>query len=146
MARPIDDTEQSQRKKYEQHKKANGTLSYYLEQGNYIGAYVIAYSLLEDRIRAMYVVVQRDINKAELVIEDVKRSVGGIIGYLQKNGYLTKEVAKQLHKANHIRNTLLHDAMWAIDVFKEEDVLKVKDLKNEVAKALERLKKSIKAK
>jgi uncharacterized protein YutE (UPF0331/DUF86 family) len=146
MARPKDDTEESQRKKYEHHKRANGTLNYYLEQGNFIGAYVIAYSLLEDRIRAMYVVVQRDINNAELVIEDVKRSVGGIIGYLDKNGYLTKEIAKQLHKANNSRNSLLHDAMWQIDVFKEADVLKVKDLKNEVAKALERLKKSIKAK
>ena len=72
--RPTDDTKESQRKKYEHHKKANGTLNYYLEQGNFIGAYVIAYSLLEDRIRAMYVVVQRDINKTELVIEDVKRS------------------------------------------------------------------------
>lgn len=144
--RPTDDTKESQRKKYEHHKKANGTLNYYLEQGNFIGAYVIAYSLLEDRIRALYVVVERDINKNELVIEDVKRSVGGIIGYLQKSDYLTKEIAKQLHKANHIRNTLLHDAMWQIDVFKEADVLKVKDLKNEVAKVLERLKKSIKAK
>ena len=144
--RPTDDTKESQRKKYEHHKKANGTLNYYLEQGNFIGAYVIAYSLLEDRIRAMYVVVQRDINTAELVIEDVKRSVGGIIGYLEKNGYLTKEIAKQLHKANESRNSLLHNAMWQIDVFKEADVLKIKDLKNDVAKALEKLKKSIKAK
>ncbi len=144
--RPTDDTKESQRKKYEHHKKANGTLNYYLEQGNFIGAYVIAYSLLEDRIRAMYVVVQRDINKTELEIDDVKRSVGGIIGYLQKKGYLTKEIAKQLHKANESRNSLLHNAMWQIDVFKEADVLKIKDLKNDVAKALEKLKKSIKAK
>lgn len=144
--RPTDDTKESQRKKYEHHKKANGTLNYYLEQGNFIGAYVIAYSLLEDRLRAMYVVVQRDINKTELVNEDVKRSVGGIIGNLQKKGYLTKETSKQLHKANESRNSLLHDAMWQIDVFKKEDVLKVKDLKNDVAKALEKLKKSIKAK
>jgi hypothetical protein len=144
--RPTDDTKESQLKKYEYHKKANGTLNYYLEQGNFIGAYVIAYSLLEDRIRAMYVVVQRDINNTEFLIEDVKRSVGGIIGYLEKNGFLTKEIAKELHRANHIRNNLLHDAMWQIDVFKEVDVLKVKDLKNEVAKALKKLKKSIKAK
>ena len=146
MARPTDDTKESQLKKYEFHKKANGTLNHYLEQGNYIGAYVIAYSLLEDRIRAMYVVIQRDVNNVELEVDDVKRSLGGIIGFLNKNKYLTNDFAKQLHKANYVRNTLLHDAMWQIDVFKEEDVLLVKDLKSKVSKILEKLKKTIKAK
>jgi uncharacterized protein YutE (UPF0331/DUF86 family) len=144
MTRPTNDTKESQLKKYEFHKKANGTLNHYLEQGNLIGAYVIAYSLLEDRIRAMYVVVQRDINNAELKVEDITRSVGGIIGYLAKNEYLTRELSKQLHKANATRNTLLHDAMWQIDIFKEDDVLVVKKLKNEVAKVLEKIKKSVK--
>jgi hypothetical protein len=146
MARPTDDSKESQRKKYEHHKKANGTLNYYLEQGNWIGAYVIAYSLLEDRLRAMYVVIQRDVNKVELVKEDIKRSLGGIIGYLKKNGYLEKEVAKQLHKANDLRNTLLHDAMWQVDVIKEQHVIDIKELKNEIAKVVEKLKKKIKAK
>jgi uncharacterized protein YutE (UPF0331/DUF86 family) len=145
MTRPTNDTKESQLKKYEFHKKANGTLNHYLEQGNLIGAYVIAYSLLEDRIRAMYVVVQRDINKAELETNEITRSVGGIIGYLTKNEYLTKELSKQLHKANATRNILLHDAMWQIDIIKEDDVLVVKKLKNEVAKVLEKIKKSIKA-
>ena len=112
MVRPIDDTKESQLKKYEFHRKANGTLNYYLEQGNYIGAYVIAYSLLEDRLRAMYVVVQRDVNNVVLEEDDIKRSLGSIIGFLNKNKYLTNDIAKQLHKANRLRNTLLHDAMW----------------------------------
>ena len=94
----------------------------------------------------MYVVIQRDVNNVELEVEDVKRSLGGIIGFLNKNKYLTNDFAKQLHKANYVRNTLLHDAMWQIDVFKEEDVLLVKDLKSKVSKILEKLKKTIKAK
>ena len=146
MARPKDDTADSQRKKYEHHKKANGTLNYYLEQGNLIGAYVIAYSLLEDRVRAMYVVVERDVNKVELKTEDIKRSLGGIIGFLKKNGALTKELAKQLHKANDVRNTLLHDAMWEVDVIKEQNVLDVRDLRDEVSKVLEKIKRAIKKK
>lgn len=146
IMRPTDDSTESQRKKYEHHKKANGTLNFYLEQGNLIGAYVIAYSLLEDRIRAMYVVIQRDINKVELIKDDIKRSIGGIIGYLQKQKYLSKELAKQLHKANDNRNRLLHDAMWQIDVFEQGDVLKVIELKKDIAKVLEKLKKSIKEK
>jgi hypothetical protein len=144
--RPIDDSKESQRKKYEFHKKANGTLNYYLEQGNWIGAYVIAYSLLEDRLRAMYVVVKRDIEGIELIKDDINVSLARIVGYLKKNGYLIKELAKQLHKANDLRNTLLHDAMWQIDVIKEEHVIAIKALKNEVAKVVEQLKKKIKAK
>lgn len=146
MVRPTDDSKESQRKKYEHHKKANGTLNYYLEQGNWIGAYVIAYSLLEDRLRAMYVVIQRDVNNVELVKEDIKRSLAGIIGYLKKNGYLEKDFAKQLHKANGLRNTLLHDAMWQVDVITEQHVADVKELKNEVAKVVEKLKRAIKRK
>jgi hypothetical protein len=144
MSRPNDDLPASQLKKYEFHKKANGTLNYYLEQGNYIGAYVIAYSLLEDRLRAMYVVVQRDINNTPFDSDDIKRSLGGIIGYLTKSDYLPKELAKKLHKANEIRNTLLHNAMWQIDIFKQDDVMDIKKLKNEVAKILENIKKKIK--
>ena len=33
MARPKDDEAESQRKKYEHHKKANNTLKHYLEEG-----------------------------------------------------------------------------------------------------------------
>ena len=100
MARPKDDTAESQRKKYEHHKKANGTLNYYLEQGNWIGAYVIAYSLLEDRLRAMYVVVKRDVENAEIIKDEINAPLARIVGYLKKNSYLSKELAKQLQKAN----------------------------------------------
>jgi len=86
VTRPKDDTAESQRKKYEHHKKANGTLNYYFEQGNWIGAYVIAYSLLEDRLRAMYVVVKRDIEGIELIKDDINVPLARIVGYLKKNG------------------------------------------------------------
>ena len=146
MTRPKDDTAESQRKKYEHHKKANGTLNYYLEQGNWIGAYVIAYSLLEDRLRAMYVVVKRDIEGIELIKDDINVPLARIVGYLKKNSYLSKELAKQLQKANMLRNTLLHDAMWQVDVIKEQHVIGIKELKNEIAKVVEQLKKKVKAK
>jgi len=146
MARPIDDTEESQRRKYEHHKKANGTLSYYLEQGNFIGAYVVAYSLLEDRIRAMYVVVQRDIHKVVTTKNDINAPFARIVDYLQKNNHLSKELAKRLYKSNDIRNTLLHDAMWEIDAIKEKNVSNVGDLRDEVSSVLEKLKRVIKRK
>ena len=146
MSRPNNDLPASQHKKYEFHKKANGTLNYYLEQGNHIGAYVIAYSLLEDRLRAMYVVVQRDVNKTQPDLKDIKGSLAGIISRLTRDGYLPIELKGKLLRANMERNTLLHDAMWQIDIFKQDNVLVVKKLKNEVAKILENIKKTVKPK
>ena len=143
MARPKDDEAESQRKKYEHHKKANNTLKHYLEEGNYIGAYVIAYSLLEDRVRAMYVVVQRDVHKVVYTQNDINAPFARIVDYLQKNNHLTKELAKQLYKANDNRNTLLHDAMWELDVFKEKDVTTIGKLRDEVSSVLEKLKRVI---
>ena len=146
MARPKDDTAESQRKKYEHHKKANSTLNYYLEQGNWIGAYVIAYSLLEDRLRAMYVVAQRDIHKVVTTDEDIKAPFARLVGYLKKNNHLEQEFASKLQKANDNRNKLLHDAMWELDVIKEKDVANVTNLKNDLAKVVEKLKKKVKVK
>ena len=142
--RPKSDDKDSQLKKYEFHKKANGTLNYYLTQGNLIGAYVIAYSLLEDRIRAMYVVVQRDIHNVVIVEEDIKAPFARLVTYLKKNNHLTKELAKELYKANDNRNKLIHDAMWQIDVIKEKDIEELKKLKNAVSKVVESLKKQVK--
>lgn len=140
--RPKTDDKESQRKKYEFHKKANGTLNYYLEQGNLIGAYVIAYSLLEDRVRAMYVVVQRDFHNVVISIDDINAPFARLVGYLKKNNHLSKDLSNELQKANDNRNKLIHDAMWQIDAIKEEHIANVKKLKNEVAKLLEKLKKN----
>jgi len=144
MARPKNDDAESQLKKYEHHKKANSTLKHYLEQGNLIGAYVIAYSLLEDRLRAMYVVVQRDVHKVYIKESDINSSYGNIVEYLRLNKHISDELAKRLFKANSQRNSLLHNAMWEIDVFKDIDINKVSKLKDEVSSILEKLKRKIK--
>ena len=142
MPRPKDDEAESQRKKYEHHKKANSTLRHYLEKQNFIAAYVIAYSLLEDRLRAMYVVVQRDIHKVVTTKNDINAPYARIVDYLEKNNHLSKELAKRLYKSNDIRNTLLHDAMWEIEVFKESDVTNVGKLRDDVSSVLEKIKRT----
>ena len=146
MARPKNDDAESQLKKYEHHKKANSTLKHYLEQGNLIGAYVIAYSLLEDRVRAMYVVVQRDIHKVYTTDDDVNSAYARIVKYLKLNNHISEELAKRLFKSNDQRNSLLHNAMWEIDVFKESDINNVRKLKDEISSILEKLKRKIKKK
>ena len=146
MARPKDDEAESQRKKYEHHKKANNTLKHYLEEGNYIGAYVIAYSLLEDRVRAMYVVAQRDVHKVVYTQNDINAPFARIIEYLRDNNHLSMELAKRLQKSNDTRNTLLHNAMWELDVITNDHITRVKKLRDEVASDLEKIKRRIKRK
>lgn len=45
--------------KYVTFKRAYGTITQCMGARNYIGAYVVAFSLIEDRVRAMYVVWHR---------------------------------------------------------------------------------------
>jgi hypothetical protein len=146
MARPKDDVAESQRKKFEHHKEANSTLSYYLDQGNLLGAYVIAYSLLEDRLRAMYVVVQRDIHKVVYTEAEVNGSLARIINYLKENNHLTKELANSLQKSNLSRNNLLHNAMWELNVVSKDHITRVRKLRNEVSSQLEKIKRAVKKK
>jgi len=146
MPRPKDDATESQRKKFEQHKEANSTLSYYLEQGNLLGAYVIAYSLLEDRVRAMYVVVQRDIHRVFYKEADINGSFSRIVDYLKDNNHLTKELAKSLQKSNLSRNNLLHNAMWEINVVTKDHINRIRKLRGEVSSQLEKIKREVKKK
>lgn len=146
MPRPIDDQLESQIKKYETHKQANSTLNYYLDQGNLLSAYVIAYSLLEDRVRAMYVVVQRDVHKVFYRAKDINAPFARIIEYLRDNNHLSMELAKRLQKSNDTRNTLLHNAMWELDVITNDHITRVKKLRDEVASDLEKIKRRIKRK
>lgn len=146
MARPKDDVAESQRKKFEHHKEANSTLSYYLDQGNLLGAYVIAYSLLEDRIRAMYVVVQRDVHKVFYRESDINGSYARMVDYLKDNNHLSNELASRLKKSNDARNNLLHNAMWELNVVTEDHITRVRKLRNEVSSQLEKIKRAVKKK
>ena len=146
MARPKDDAAESQLKKFENHKEANSTLSYYLDQGNLLSAYVIAYSLLEDRVRAMYVVVQRDVHKVFYRESDINGSYARMVDYLKDNNHLSNELASRLKKSNDARNNLLHNAMWELNVVTKDHITRVRKLRNEVSSQLEKIKRAVKKK
>lgn len=128
----------TQQEKYVAFRKAYGMVNDYQREGNYIGAYVIAYSLLEDRIRAMFVIYYRATQEAEPKQDKIDDHFKKIISKLVHHQYLDEAFAnKVLDEANR-RNELLHAAMWKLDAFTEKSVA---DLKAIVREADNRLKK-----
>jgi hypothetical protein len=87
-----------------------------LTQGNHIGAHVIAFSYLEDRITAMDVVrcSVANLNRRAWV------EFGRMVGRLQSAGDVPADLGKQLRDAAQERNRLFHAAMWNLTCFSAE--------------------------
>jgi hypothetical protein len=107
----------SQQEKYIGFKKAFETITHYLEQDDLLAAYVIAFSLVEDRVRAMFVVWHRDTKKNEPTLRQVAASFSGHVDSLRKAGDISQSDAQMLLDEARIRNELLHSAMWNLEAF-----------------------------
>lgn len=144
--RPLGDSDYQQKLKYQAHKTANGVLNHYIATENYIGAYVIAHSLLEDRIRAVYVIVFRDI-KANTAwrATDSKISIGKILKALHAENFLKSRTFNLAIKLTSYRNTLIHAAMYNVNKIQLIHVTDVVNLRNDFAKLVRDLKRQIKA-
>ena len=113
----------SQNQKYLGFKKAFNTYKHHLENENYIAAYVIAFSILEDRVSAMYVIRLRQTQKKP----DVWHSFVKKLGILKANGDIDDSNYAEWKKAAMNRNSKIHAAMWRVDEFSKtdcEDVIK----------------------
>jgi hypothetical protein len=108
--------------KKEHFAKAFETYKHCLEAQNHIGAYVIAFSILEDRINALYItryIIIYGVYPSEKIVHETGFSKK--VRYLHKYGDIDKvEQDDWLLRAIE-RNTKLHAAMWNIDEFKPED-------------------------
>ena len=103
--------------KYVAFKTAYQTIAYYLAQDNFLAAYVVAFSLIEDRIRAIFVVWHRNVKKDEPTPKQVAANFSSHISQLQVAGDIPQEDANLLLKEAKIRNELLHAAMWNLKAF-----------------------------
>lgn len=143
MARPLDDGEDAQRTKYVAFRTAYGLVNSYEQSQNYIAAYVIAFSILEDRIKAMYVVGFRQQHGRNPKEGAVEEGFGKLVNSLLHLQYLTKEMAETLRAEAVQRNHLLHTAMWKLDAFTPESVIRVKALVRKIEAILKSKKKEL---
>lgn len=106
--------------------RAVETVHHYLAAGNFIGAYVVAFSILEDRITAMYVTcLQEEAGRANQADCQRHQRLAEKMGLLVSRGVITVTNKEQWLAIANERNRKLHDAMWNLDEFQAADVERI---------------------
>lgn len=139
-----DDTPDGRAKKYLVHKNAHSTLKYSLATQNYVAAFLLAFSLLEDRVRAMFVVLKRDVNKEPVHEVEIRQRITDIFAYLHNEGAINSEQKNELRKLFRFRNKLAHSSMWHLHAFRYSDVQEAMSMHRKISNLTERLKRQVK--
>ena len=132
MARSKNDNEMTSIGKYEVFKKAFGTLNFFVQSGNTIGAFVLSFSVLEDRMRAAMVDCFKRASEPIGAENISKIPFAKLVKRLKRVGAIDSDLEKRLLAAAELRNELTHQMMWRLDVFSVEHVETIKKLINEV--------------
>jgi len=104
--------------KYVAFKRAIDTYRVYLAQGNRIGAYVVVFSILEDRLSACYFLLHQEKNLQPRCRhpEFMRR-----LGFVKAQSDMTNEEYSRCAVLADERNRLIHAAMWNLDAFDQAD-------------------------
>lgn len=145
-ARPQGDEPEEQLYKAHQHKKAHDLYKEYLTNKAYLSAYTIAFSLLEDRLRAMAIVKQRDVLKGDGYRVFITQSIARVIGFVYDKTPENSFLIQNLKNAAINRNKFMHEAMWRTDAITQIDVEHVMNLQGVVKNDLDKIKRKLKKK
>lgn len=104
--------------KYVSFRRAFDTVKAHETNGNFIGAFVVAFSLLEDRIGALYTMTKA--HRGEPIAKE-NTSFGAKVSYLARNNELTADLRDECLRLARERNKKLHAAMWRLDEFQSGD-------------------------
>lgn len=144
--RPQGDSPAEQLIKFKHHKAANGILKMYIDKCDFLAAYTIAFSLLEDRIRASAIVKKRDLLNSNDYEKFVTEKLGHVADFLYAKSPSHAIFLKNLKTVFFNRNKLLHEAMWRVNAISLKDIDTVIELRDIVASDLKLLKKQIASK
>lgn len=142
--RPLTDTPIDQKTKQEAHKKAQQTLKHYLKTRQFLAAFVVAFSILEDRLGALDVVYRRDIAADGSHPSPKPRGFAQMVTLLNEKGYISDSLRKRLFKVNGLRIDVFHASMYNITAVKRLQVERVIRVTRLIASRLEREKRLIK--
>lgn len=124
----------SPKEKYVTFKRAFDTIKTYREQKNYLAAYVVSFSVIEDRVRALYVKWHSATKMAKLTDKQINASFSGLVTTLAANNVIKTELAECLKHEAVRRNELLHAAMWNLNALSDDvvgEVIKIaRDINN----------------
>jgi hypothetical protein len=103
-------------------RRAFDTYRHYLDGQNYIGAYVVAFSILEDRINALFITryrIQHGDYPTELRVQ--RTPFARKLAYLLSQGDIAQDDHDTWSACAADRNSKVHAAMWNLDAFQRAD-------------------------
>ena len=112
--------ELSQASKYRGFKRAFVVFDTHLRVSNFIGAYVVAFSLFEDRVTASFL-LSKDIKGISRPAASQHIGLSKKVKFLKSVGHISQDQRKRWLEAAKVRNDLIHAAMWNVDIFTAED-------------------------
>ena len=134
MGRTFADDALSPYAKYETFKKAYDNVNFFTESGNLIAAFVLCFSILEDRLCAAVVVCGRA-HKRKINEDNVSKMMfKHRIDHLLEMKAIDDILYERLLKAAYLRNDLTHKMMWRLDVFHASQIKTLRSLINELQK------------
>lgn len=143
MGRSVADDALSPFAKYETFKKAYDNVNFFTESGNLIGAFVLSFSILEDRLCAAVVVcgraLQYKINENNVSKMPFKQR----IDHLLAMEAIDVDLHERLQNAAYLRNDLTHKMMWRLDVFHASHIKTFRSLINELQRSQRKHEKLI---
>ena len=146
QVRPRGDTPAEQLLKFKHHTEANDTLKLYISKKQYLSAYTVAFSLLEDRLRAMAIVKERDLLGGDDYQKFVTLGIAKVISFAYERTTDNLPLIQNLKNVAINRNKLLHEAMWRIDAISPIDIEHLMKLRALVANDLGKMKRKIPSK
>ena len=129
----------TQQEKHISFKKAFETVSAYVSNKNYIGAYVVAFSILEDRITASYLLLL-DYMEKERPAVGKHIPFGDKLKALREGGVVELIDVEEYRNCAKDRNGKLHAAMWNLDAFTDGDCATVIKLARKADKLSRKIK------
>jgi hypothetical protein len=123
---------------HETFKTAFDTYKKYRDGENFIGAYVVAFSILEDRITASYVLLHQ---VRGLECPKGHKHFAEKCCALRLGNFIDTDFLKSLQEFAKKRNEKIHQAIFILNEFSAEDCEKVIKLAREADKLSRKLKK-----
>ncbi len=134
MGRSIADDELSPYAKYETFKRAYDNVNFFTESGNLIAAFVLCFSILEDRLCAAVVVCSRALKRKISEEKVSKMQFKQRIDLLLELKAIDSELYGRLQKAAFLRNDLTHKMMWRLNSFHLSHIKTFRQLIKELQK------------
>jgi hypothetical protein len=120
--------------KYTTFKKAYDKVNEFLNDENYLAAFVLSFSILEDRLTAAFCVCRDALEFSDSTKNVSKLGFKQKVDKLASMGAIDNNFRDRLMSAAAERNFLTHQMMWNLDVFEKRHITQIKKLINELKK------------